>query len=460
MNAAETVVAEPVGVGQSHRGTHATHAAHAGHMHRGMYRGGGVSGLIEIARPTSGCSKWLIAYVDGMSFPAVVLRGPGFSYARALQSFGGTRFFTFNGFLFATDVVNGVRVIKICIDGLHVAHIGNGRFKVTHPRGRGMGAAPPLNPFQTLVQGADAQNFVPLYAVGTDPSGASFDSYVQVYPKDAGGVVAGTNLGGGVFTQGTVGNLVNAVSSRFPKNPASGHIYFAIHDPTSGAPQTVGLPDGVAFYRFRYDASGPILAILSPQGFSTTPPVVAAAAPTAGSTVNEFEITTNGGTPYSSFQSAAPNGPGLFWNNYCWTYVGSAPTSYPPGQVASPAGIYGRWALVGSVGGLPAWLWFGVTTAAITAQYGNTAFGLYVGGDGQTYVGFGRARDAAAGIMNIATPTAPPPWLVGASGQWVQPYPGVEFWVWVNSMATTNLNWLWILIGVVAAGGAAYYIFD
>ena len=249
---------------------------------------------------------------------------------------------------------------------------------------------------------------------GEAPAGTTPNSFTQVYPNDPAGVWSGTNLGTG-FALGYGSNLLSRVMSYWTKSkmPASGRVYFVLHDGHSGAPQTSGLPPGMALYRFRYDpkTGGPILAILSPQGFKASAPVIKTGTAALGQPV---------------------------WTQYAWMIVNAAPTA-PPAVIPPGVTSSGTWVWDPQMGGR--WVWY--------PQDGTLASinGYFVYGDS-------RAFTAPNIWQAIPMPTISPD---GTAGTWTQVHAG--YWVWTPGAASSSLIW-WLLGGVVVIGGIAYFALD
>lgn len=398
-------------------------------------------------RPKGACRHWLLAYVEG-GRPIVAVAGSGFSYQQALAQIGSGKMFVFTGsggsFLFATDVVSGRRCLKVCVDGLNVSQGGAAKYTVSNGR-TGMGEVPgvgvganPVGVGESPVGVGEAAGtglqypttpYTPFYLrpIGTDPTNSAFSAFTQVYPNDQSGVVAGTNLGNPAG--GYVRSLVAQVAALWPK-PASGpvtksgYIFFTFHDPSSGAPQTQGLPAGMSLYRFRYDpkTGSPILAILSPQGFSTAN---GASGPI---------ITT---TP-TSISTGSSNGP--VWNQYAWMVLGASPSN-PPGVLPPGVTTSGTWVWDPQQGGRFVWYPADGTVAQIN--------GFWVYGNSQAF--------AAPNVWTaIPAPTSISP--DGTAGTWTQVHGG--YYVWTPGAAVTSYAWVWWLLGFVVVGGVVYELVD
>lgn len=390
------------------------------------------------ARPRGACRHWLLAYVEG-GRPIVSLAGSGFSYQKALAQIGSGKMFVFTGsggsFLFATDVSNGRRCLKVCVDNVHVLQTPGAATKWTVSNGRtGVGEAPtgvgagPTGVGEAAGTGLifPTSDYSPFYLrpVGTDPTKSPTNAYIQVYPSDPAGVVAGTNLGNPAG--GYLHSLVSQVAGTWPK-PSSGpltksgdHLFFTFHDSKQGAPQTQGLPAGMALYRFRYDASGnPVLAILSPQGFSL-PGTAPSGAITATTT------------------STGPTG--IVWNQYAWMVQNSG-SNTPPGGLPPGVTTSGSWVWDPSDNGR--WVWY--------PQDGTFAQinGYWVYGDSRAFQAPGNEWAV------IPMPTTSPD---GTAGTWTQAHRG--YWVWTPGAAVADYSWVWWLLGFVVVGGVVYELVD
>jgi hypothetical protein len=384
--------------------------------------GAAVGRGIQLVGPRQ-CRQWHLAYVEG-GRPIVSVAGSGFSYQRALETIRAPQFFTFTGsggtFLFASDVVNGRRCLKICVDGLRVMHTPGASTQWTVSHGRtGVGEAPGTGlMFPT-------QNFTPFFLrpVGTDPTGSTYDSYLQVFPNDPAGVRSGTNLGD-AWSPGQIGTLINHITALWPKTTSgepitkSGLLFLTYHDPTSGAPQTQGLPPGMALYRFRYDAHGnPVLAILSPEGFSLP----------------------NAPSPAPIVTQSAATSTSPIWTQAAWMVLNSQQQT-PPGGLPPGVTTNGTWVWDPQQGGR--WVWY--------PQDGTFAQinGYWVYGDS-------RAFQAPNIWQAVPMPTTSPD---GTAGTWTQVHAG--YWVWTPGAAPTSYTWVWWLLGIAAVGGVGYVLLD
>lgn len=390
-------------------------------------------GQIKMLRQVPGgkaaCLRWLLAYVEG-GRPIVSVAGSGFSYQKVLASIRAPQLFAFTGsggtFLFAADIVNGKRCLKVCVDGLNVSHTpgSSTKWTVSH-RHAGLGAAPTGvgQTFPPANTSTTSYDYVPWFQspAGVDPTGSSPSAFLQVYPGDPAGVTSGTNLGNPAG--GYVAALVRKLTTQWPssKMPASGRVYFTFRDTRGGAPQTAGLPAGLALYRFRYDpAKGtPILAILAPQGFSM--PGGVAIGPVAPGPI-------------------ATGSTGVVWNQFAWMVLNSGQNT-PPGGLPPGVTTSGSWVWDPQQGGR--WVWYPAdgTFALIN--------GYWVYGDSRAFQAPGNEWAA------IPMPTTSPD---GTAGTWAQAHRG--YFVWTPGAAVTSYSWVWWLFGFVVVGGVVYELVD
>jgi hypothetical protein len=405
----------------------------------------------------SGCRNWVVAYVYGLAAPHTIVSGKGFPYkalSEALASLpGSVHYFSYTNnrgtYVFAFERVNGAGVIKLCSDGVAMTPTPNARAAWTAvPTGRRAAGVGSIFSASEVSSGPYGQGNVALMAIDSTTA-----------RKIANWGPWQTATASGLYAQFpdleealNDGNVQPVLVGEFESGQGvyDSWLYFGLADPNNGAAQTPGEPPGVAIMRMMLLSSG-----------STVYQLLTAEAPAAGGTTTSggggivvggganIIMVVSGATPASSYNTGTPVAPGLWYNNYQWIYVGTPPaTLCPPGAVAG-ATDFGAWVLV--AGATNQWTWYPGSVAQAEG------YGIIPAPGGASYVVFSQSSQAASGNVTLAMPTSPPPWLTGATGQWVAA--GPAYYVFVPTAATSN-TWELILLGVLGiaiVGGVGYY---
>lgn len=414
---------------------------------------------IKLVHPQKHCKHWMLMFVSGSKKANVIVQGSSFklqSTLNALAAFGESPlYFTYTGtggtYLFAYEVVNGKHVIKLCVDGLTAHHSARGAaapYTVTGTpasRGlgtpRGLGAVFTSTPYKGL-------NPVSVTVGGT---------WAQVFPTDT-AAIGTTGLGSAISNvlstfQAANNNIAKGNSSSYTLQ-SDGFIYGAYYDTSSHPAHTPGELAGVSI--LRYNVSNGDMGICLNEAVASGGGGGGGGQP--GQIVS-VQITGPLPTYSGPWQQGVPTSSGLWWSTSTlqWTFVGNQPptTVYPPGAQTSPGANQeiGTWVLIGN--GI--WGWYppgGALGAAPASSYG-----IVVGPSG-TYATWAQAGAAATNGSFSPPPPGAPPFMASTVGTWQQTAPAYYVYVPTTALATTNYDWLWLLLGVVVVGGVAYYALD
>jgi hypothetical protein len=466
---------------------------------------------IQVLSAPPPCSFWLLAFVDGNAKPSVLTSGYGFSYQAAIRYFtqrvgNATTYFRFTNnrgtYYYVYEVVNGQRVIKLCSHGLHLMPTPNARAPWTLSATPSQGVGQVFHEESAAyLAGNVGVSFIARSIQGTWAEAATSDPSGNLTATPFGPASSAPDLMNALGQ--VIGTLISQLSTGTLLQGATatsrGYLYFGLFDPNAGAAQTPGEPDGTAIMRIHETGLGgastyqigmclseaviaPALPTTPAPSPTLNPPpaptpirhpsLAPTTSPTATPTAQVVDIKVTTPTPpytgpWNNSPTGVPTGDpptnGLWWWQLAWIYEGSQPPlgMMPPSAVPNEHGLYGDWVLTHA----NHWLWYPAGGGANLAP--GTAFGVLVGGDGNTYPVYSSVTDALNSTP-IQPPSGSPPWLgPSASGQWLNPHP--SYWIWIGAapatatgiVATsgfTALDALLLVGGIVVVGGIAYYV--